>query len=245
MKKHSIILIVILACLSLACHPVRWETKRGKPIMIKTDDEKSNLKKSEDEKSSGNSSEQQKEQIDDAHNNSNSIKKKQEEPKLENSNFNKTKVSTTNFQDTTYINLSPIKASKSLSFASNTGFDPSMMFEETLKEFDKGNMIASCDKFKFFSETLDPKDTLYAESQFYYAECLIQKNNLGDALRILRKLENDNDISESTEEKVIVRIGQINCLLEKFDVAEKYFDKLKSAFPNSIYTKLANCKAVR
>lgn len=114
-------------------------------------------------------------------------------------------------------------------------------YQDALAIFDTGNYALSAEKFRALSETLKEKDTLISEINFYLAESYIANNEFSKAMDILKKLESENNQNIELNQKVLVRLGQIYCILNMKNEANKYFKKLAKFYPNSVYLKLSNC----
>jgi len=118
-------------------------------------------------------------------------------------------------------------------------------FNKAVKDFDAEKYEQACNQFQFWTETLMPGDSLHSEARFYLAECLIADNDIKNAEKRLLELYADKKVMGATKQKVIVRLGQVNCVLRKGDLAKKYFDELKKKYPKSIYIAIADCAYIR
>jgi TolA-binding protein len=157
------------------------------------------------------------------------------------------------FTDTTIIKLPDITHSgrtndnKEISENSNSDSSISGMnefnsaFEIALKEFDNRKFGSAYQKFNNLKSTLTDTDSLYFESDFYMAECLISENKLNEAKKILDLLEVNKNVPDVILEKIFVRLGQIYCQRNDKKTAASYFSKLEMANPKSIYLSVANC----
>lgn len=161
------------------------------------------------------------------------VKKEKEKPKMEKpENFGKT----SRFGDTTYLALQDVKIQKKE--------DISKMFSDAVNNFKKGNYEQACPEFDLFASTFAPGDSLYYEAVFYDCECKILNNNIIDAKIILKELLNDKYITARVDQKVLVRLGQIECVSDNESKANEYFRILKEKYPDSKYIRLANCNSV-
>lgn len=161
------------------------------------------------------------------------VKKEQEKPngtKL--NNFEKT----SRFGDTTYLALQDVKIEQQS--------DISQMLTDAVKLFKKGSYDKSCSEFSLLASTFAPGDSLFYEAAFYDCECKILNNNIIDAKIILKELLKDEYITNRVEQRVLVRLGQIECISDNKTKAMEYFSKLKEKYPDSKYLKLANCESV-
>jgi len=177
--------------------------------------------------------------------------------KLQNSNdikndqFANQQINSARFKDTNIIELPVLIASRDPNAIQmndiqieNSRQTAIGIFDTALQEFDNQKFKECCGKFSSIAETFLPTDSLYFEAKFYECECKIVNSKVIDAKLTLEALYIDPDIPLSVMERVIVRLGQINCLLKNTEEANKYFGELKAKYPNSIYLKVANCDAI-
>lgn len=141
------------------------------------------------------------------------------------------------FNDTTMIVLDDVKIKQHE--------DIKGAFTQTVNEFKAGLYETSCEKFSIFAGTLAQGDSLLYEAIFYDCECKILDDNIIDAKIILSELLSDKDITDRVMQKVLVRLGQIECVSGNSEKANEYFNELKVKYPNSKYIKLANCESVK
>jgi hypothetical protein len=114
--------------------------------------------------------------------------------------------------------------------------------QRAIINFDEGKeQDKSCELFKSIVETYMQNDSIYYEAKYYTAECCITRNEVREAKRILEVLYPDNNVPNDIKERVIVRLGQIYCLLNNPSLSQKFFNELKKLNPKSIYLKVANC----
>lgn len=151
------------------------------------------------------------------------------------------------FLDTTYIKLPDItqnnkKVDNNANSQDNGAYTKIIMaFNNALNDLDNQDYTSAYKKFNNLKSTLDDRDSLYFESDFYMAECLISQNKLIDAKKILDNLETKSDTPSAVSEKVFVRLGQIYCQKNDKKSAAQYFSKLEILNPKSIYLPVANC----
>lgn len=117
----------------------------------------------------------------------------------------------------------------------------SEIFEEAVEKFDRKDFKNSCNDFKLLMNTLDKDDSLQLEASFFYAECLIELNDFYVAEILLNDIRNTRNIPTSIEEKVLVRLGQLYCILNAIERAYQMFNEFNSRYPDSIYKPLAKC----
>lgn len=118
-------------------------------------------------------------------------------------------------------------------------------FDSALEDFDRGDYDDACIQFRSIVETLPHGDSLAYEARFMETECAIVNNRLIPALSALLSLSLDAKTPVSVMEKVLVRKGQVQCLLKEFKSAEDTFRLFRSRFPESVYVPLANCDAAQ
>lgn len=117
-------------------------------------------------------------------------------------------------------------------------------FEKAIADFDKENYNKAMQQFAFFKETLMPSDSLYYESMFFMSECQISMGNYSSAEEILTILLETEIFENKTNEKSLLRMGQIKCATDNEAKANSLFKEFKKKYPKSIYLKLANCNAL-
>lgn len=151
------------------------------------------------------------------------------------------------FEDTTRIEMEPIYALKPSQETSNKSsknpIDKEIELANQLLEH--GETEKAREKFSILSSTLPYGDSLYYEAKFGEIECLIAQNNIVQAKKLLQELNKDKGINAETEEKTLVRLGQIECIQNNQPEAETYFNQLKNKYPRSIYLKVANCNFLK
>ena len=143
------------------------------------------------------------------------------------------------FSDTTYIDLGSTMPNR---------FDESIIdkinmkksFENALELFDKEKYDEAENKFSYVVGTSLPSEIEAQEAMFHIAECMIGKMNYLDALNELLSLEK-LELDDTIKEKILVRIGQIQCVRNNRNDAKKYFDMLREFNPESIYLNVADC----
>ncbi len=171
-----------------------------------------------------------------------------------NKELKKTYTENSRFLDTNIVQLPTIiaieqtkketTAAKDSQENSNADYEMELLFNEAIKEFDNEDYKSSCPKFQSIVGTYLSTDSIYYEAKYYSNECLIVQNQINAAKLGLEKMYFDSKTPSEILERVIVRLGQINCLLKKDNIAQKYFDELKTRFPKSIYLKVASCEYI-
>ncbi len=127
-----------------------------------------------------------------------------------------------------------------------TGGDPlELDYAFALDEFDQGNYDKACDEFELLSGILPARDPLRYEALFMLAECAAVRDQLVTSVRLLESLYNDADAPPAVSEKVMVRLGQLYCVLGDDARAEQLFDLFRTTYPSSTYLPLADCSSVR
>ncbi len=117
----------------------------------------------------------------------------------------------------------------------------SKIFESALEKFDRKDFKSASNDFKLLMNTLEQGDSLQLESSFFYAECLIEFSDYSVAEILLNDLRNINNKPESISEKVLVRLGQLYCILNATERSLKIFEEFNQKYPHSIYKPLAKC----
>lgn len=139
------------------------------------------------------------------------------------------------FSDTTYIYLSKMGDSPPPS---------SNEYTKAVQIYEAGDYEESCMMFNLLKEQLSESDPNYYDVMFYCSECLIIDDDMYGAESILKDLLVNTHVSNKIRQKVLVRLGQVYCVLDNKDMANTLFKKLKQEFPNSVYIPLANCESV-
>jgi TolA-binding protein len=156
------------------------------------------------------------------------------------------KKSSIRFADTTSVDLEPLyaqKIGKSKNNIVNNYIDS--LYNEGINYMDEGELDEAQAIFSTLTQTLLPGDSLYYEANFMEIECIISKNEISKAETLLKNLYQDKEITEQAYEKVLVRLGQIECVKANNGASKIYFDELKKKYPNSIYLKVANCNFLK
>ena len=141
------------------------------------------------------------------------------------------------FYDTTVIKLPTAYA--------QTGESIGGQFDRAYREYENENYQSSCEKFRTFAETFAKGDSLQFEALFLHSECLLLENKLPQAENVLLSLLPDAKLPKSILQKVLVRLGQVYCVMDKEQTAEMYFARLRKEFPQSPYIRIADCSAVK
>lgn len=147
------------------------------------------------------------------------------------------------FEDTTQIEMEPIYAFKQIQADSKSKNNNPIEkeIENANKLLENRELEKAKEKFSVLAATLPYGDSLYYEAKFGEIECLIAQNKIIDSKKLLQDLLKDSNINSETEEKTLVRLGQIECIQKNQTSAENYFNQLREKYPRSIYLKVANC----
>ncbi len=119
------------------------------------------------------------------------------------------------------------------------------LLEEAIQLIEQYQTDAGCDKLQAFLSRYPIQDSAYYEAKYYEAECMIQHQRFAQALTALRNLNAVPHLPSQIHQKVLVRIGQLYCVLKQPAKAEQYFTQLKTLYPNSPFRRLANCDFLR
>jgi TolA-binding protein len=117
----------------------------------------------------------------------------------------------------------------------------SELFNSALEKFDRKEFKNASNDFKLLMNTLEKGDSLQLEASFFYAECLIELNDYSVAEILLNDLRNIENKPDSISEKVLVRLGQLYCILNAKERALMIFEEFHQKYPDSIYKPLAKC----
>jgi len=158
--------------------------------------------------------------------------------------IDKAQLNKARYDDTLYIKLNPIYPYLQ-KLLENGQINYNSEFESALKDFDDGKIELAKMKFNFLAGTLSENDSIGLESRFFYVECLIQENELSISENLLLRMKDSVKKKPDMTQKIYLRLGQINCVLNKDKKAKLYFDLLKNEYPKSKYSKLADCNLVR
>jgi TolA-binding protein len=139
------------------------------------------------------------------------------------------------FSDTTYIYLSKMEQPKR---ASNSDF------QKAVQIYEAGDYDTSCELFNGMRTEFTESDEIYYDVMFYCSECMIIEDDLYGAESILKELLVNPQTNNTIRQKVLVRLGQVYCVLGNSEMASTLFKKLKQEYPNSVYLPLANCESV-
>jgi len=139
------------------------------------------------------------------------------------------------FSDTTYIYLSKIDKPANINNSD---------YLKAVQIYEAGDYGKSCEMFDKMKNQFNESDTTYYNVLFYCSECLIIEEDLYGAESILKELLVNPQTSNSISQKVLVRLGQVYCVLGNKEMANTLFKKLRQEYPNSVYIPLANCESV-
>jgi TolA-binding protein len=140
-----------------------------------------------------------------------------------------------NSNDTTYIYLTP-----EINEHGETS-DLTSEYWKAVDEFNNEDYANSCNRFKKFVEAHKERDSVFYDSKFYLAECLIMNQDLESAEKMLQYILEQQSVPSEIIEKSIVRLGHIYCAQNKNALATRMFNRLKNEFPDSKYLKVASC----
>lgn len=147
-------------------------------------------------------------------------------------------------QDTTVIEMPPVKVT-GMAIRQSPTTNIESEFANSVKAFEDKKYTEACRQFFQYRETLEPNDSLYFEALFYISECHVVKSEFQQAERVLLGIYNSGLVPESIFEKTLIRLGHVNCALDKSQKANLFFNELAGSFPKSIYLPLANCEFVK
>jgi len=111
--------------------------------------------------------------------------------------------------------------------------------------YEQNKIDKAQEKLVAILSTLSKENRQYYQARYYLSECDISKNKLKVAKKNLEELFKTETLEDDILEKVILRLGQIECFNKNNDKANEYFEELKDRFPSSELLKLANCDFVK
>ncbi len=147
-------------------------------------------------------------------------------------------------EDTSVVKLDDALPIDYLQSDKNEDFAILKDFASALKDFDESKFDLALLKFRYLKETIAKTDSLHFEAVFYESECLISNTEYDEALELLNYLSNTSSSMNKTDEKTMLRKGQIYCAMDNKKEATNTFANFKKKYPKSIYSKLANCESL-
>ncbi len=163
--------------------------------------------------------------------NNKNISSKDENPNEKNEEY-------VRFKDTLTVVLPPV-----MTFDKTQSIDND--FDKAVNDFENREYDSACERIEVYTGIFTQTDSLYFEAKYYLCECYIIKGNANKAIEILNGIINDDNLTESVRERVLVRLGQLYCLVGNKLEAENLFSRLKKQYPNSIYLPYANCDKIK
>ncbi len=127
----------------------------------------------------------------------------------------------------------------------NSAISVRTALDNAIQLYEKGKIDAAEKSLISILASIDIKNSQYLEAKYYLSECNIAKNKLKVAKSDLVELYNSKTIDNSILERIILRLGQIECTYKNTKKAIEYFDELKSRFPESKLIELANCNFIK
>jgi len=130
----------------------------------------------------------------------------------------------------------------------STGAEDSRIGEQLAQAdqlFKNKKIKMACEMYENIAQTIAEGDSLDYEVRFMLSECAAENQQFEQSLTILKEVTSSRSIPQSVLEKSLVRLGQVNCVLDRRAEANTAFTRFKKEFPNSVYIKLATCEAVR
>jgi len=110
------------------------------------------------------------------------------------------------------------------------------------QEFDRNASV--CPDFVDLLKLLKNDDPLYWEVLFMICECYIIRENYDQARKRLESVLVNSGTNNGLRQKALVRLGQVYCVINQPEDAQRYFIQLKKEFPTSLYLPLANCDVI-
>lgn len=117
--------------------------------------------------------------------------------------------------------------------------------ETAIELYENNKIDAAQRKLITILSTLSKENRQYYQARYYLTECSIAKNKTKEAKKELEELYKIETLEDGILEKVILRLGQIECINKNSEKANEYFEELKDRFPESELKNLANCNFVK
>lgn len=110
------------------------------------------------------------------------------------------------------------------------------------QEFERSASV--CPEFVEILKLTTTNDPLYWEVLFMICECYIIRENYEQARKRLESVLVNSGTNKGLRQKALVRLGQVYCVTNQPEDAQRYFTQLKKEFPTSLYLPLANCDVI-
>jgi TolA-binding protein len=95
--------------------------------------------------------------------------------------------------------------------------------------------------FLSYINRANEENYFYWLSKFKIAECLVEINDIDQAIEELSEIASSDNADKGIKEDAIFKLGKIYCNKKDTAKATFYFELLKKEFPNSKYLPTANC----
>lgn len=111
------------------------------------------------------------------------------------------------------------------------------------QEFERSANV--CPEFVEILKLTNTSEPLYWEVLFMICECYIIRENYEQARKRLESVLVNSGTNKGLRQKALVRLGQVYCVMNQTEDAQRYFTQLKKEFPTSLYLPLANCDVIK
>jgi len=111
------------------------------------------------------------------------------------------------------------------------------------QEFERSANV--CPEFVEILKLTNTSEPLYWEVLFMICECYIIRENYEQARKRLESVLVNSGTNKGLRQKALVRLGQVYCVMNQTEDAQRYFAQLKKEFPTSLYLPLANCDVIK
>lgn len=111
------------------------------------------------------------------------------------------------------------------------------------QEFERSANV--CPEFVEILKLTNTSEPLYWEVLFMICECYIIRENYEQARKRLESVLVNAGTNKGLRQKALVRLGQVYCVTNQTEDAQRYFAQLKKEFPTSLYLPLANCDVIK
>ena len=117
-------------------------------------------------------------------------------------------------------------------------------FKNAMIEFDSSKFDLAYKLFRDIAINNIAGNDLTIFSKFYMAECRMSDNSFAEPEKIYYELINSTNVLPDIRQRALVRLGQLFCVTDRKDEAQKCFSRLKNEYSDSKYLKVSDCNAV-
>lgn len=146
------------------------------------------------------------------------------------------------FSDTTYVYLGEYNPPRE-PYKSDIAKSDELKYAIDL--YHKERYTEACEQFSNLLTKTNKMEKDYQIILYYTSECYIVKNMFEPAKKILQDVLSMENLFDDIKERCLVRLGQIYCVENKPEEANRLFRQLRREYPGSKFIRLADCDAVR